>query len=217
MVWLVRTPPGYWQPTDPGDDHQRRQREQAGLALENRLPGLFTQPREDGEVWTLTLTQNEINAWIDTRSDKWLRNQRPWLAERGLPSRLPAGFKRVMVGITPKYLALAAEVEQDSRTRIVSAEFEPIKGPNDAAGVKLRGIKGGRLPLPRGILEMLIQRFGSEPRARAEAVTAAAGKLEQMDLILPVGHERRVHILDVALSDGAMTLTCQSFSGQSEE
>ena len=217
MAWMARTPPSYWQEPAEIPAAQLEQMEQVGVALENRLPGEFTQPRTEGEIWTCTLTQNEMNAWITTRMTKWLRSQGEWLEERGLPTRLPQEFKHPMVDITPKRLALAAEAEVEGKKQIVSCEFSSFKGPNDIARVRLNAIKGGRLPLPRGILDMLIEKLGSEEKAREQAITAASLKLQETDLIIPLSGGWKVNILDAKVDNGAVTLTCQSFSAKSEQ
>jgi hypothetical protein len=216
MVWLVRTPPTYWTPVEPQTPEQVEQMEAVAVQFENRVPDEFTRPRADGEIWTTTLTQDEINAWINTRMDKWLRNQREWLAERNLPSRLPAQIKRVQAGITAKVMALAAQVEEEGKSQIVSLEVSPVTGPNNVARLRIAAIKGGRLPLPRGILESLIEKFGSEEKARTEAARKMSDKLEETDLIIPLGGGRRVHILKIELHQGAANLTCQTFSEQAE-
>ncbi len=214
-LWLANTPPAYWQPTVA----TTAEHEQMAIRLENRVPREVTRPREDGEIWQLTITQEEANAWIETRLDKWLLSRRQWLAERNLPSRVPPMFGKIMVGITAKYMALAAEVqeEEDDKPRIFSVEISPINTPDEITRLRLRAVRGGRLPIPVGILETLIEKFGSEEDAREQVVVKAREKIEQTPLTIGTQGGREIHVLNIALTDGAATFTCQTFSTKSDD
>lgn len=204
---LLTSPPEFWEEYDVTSPEST----DIAIQFENRIPTQLTAARKDNEIWQLTLAQNEINAWITTRLPHWMRSQRDMLRSRKLPSRMPNEIKHTMVAIKSDSIIGAVEIEYDDQKQIVSVDFTPFMGPNGVMRLEMGGIKGGRLLLPRAIVDMLIKRLGSKEKVQELAIKKAQKKFHETDLILPIDNGiREIRILDIALSEKQIVLTLQT-------
>lgn len=213
--YLLRRPPSYWQVVDASDPKVQQQAD----AMFNRVMDEATQVRQAQQEWELELQQDEINAWLATRSKQWMANQgydrelSQRLENIGLPGELATNFRNLMINIEGDTVSVAAEVVYDGYAQVVSVDLERQTLPDGSATLTMGSIKGGSLPLPMEKLQRAAQKeFGSVEAAKAEATRRAATKIRQANIVLPLDEHRQVKVNDLKLEGGRAVLVCQTIS-----
>lgn len=203
-LWFSK--PAYWQ-TYQADDPVLIQQ---GESIEKRLPSELSKVRPLGEPWKIEISQEEVNGWIATRLPKWLANRRDMMRQHNLPSRLPEEIQQIMVAIEPAFLALAADIEAEDVNQVISMEFKSFDGPNGLARIEMTAMRGGRLWLPEGLVEKVVQQFGSTEQAEEKLLQKFREKLRQTDLAYPADEHRVVEVMKVEMNQGTLTATCRT-------
>lgn len=213
--YLLRRPPSYWQVVDTSDPKVQQQADQ----VFNRVMDQASRVREPQQQWQLELQQDEINAWLATRSKQWMANQGydRQLSERleniGLPGELATNFRNLMVNIEGDTVSVAAEVVYDGYAQVVSVDLERQTLPDGTATLTMGPIKGGSLPLPMEKLRRAAQKeFGSVEAAKTEAARRAATKIRQANIVVPLDKHRQVKVNDLKFEGGRAVLVCQTIS-----
>lgn len=138
---LTRRTPGWWREPEPGAA-------QAGQRLENAVVSELSRTRpaatpapekhyRSGE-WTLTITQDEANAWLATRARGWLEN-------RGV--RWPQGVDSLRVAFEDGLVRIGARVTEDGVSRVVSAAAA-VEVKDEGLWLHVSGVAVGGLRLP---------------------------------------------------------------------
>ncbi len=205
-IWLWSSKPAYWKEYRVDDPQFTMQ----GQSLENRLPSELSKVRPLGEPWTITVAQDEINSWIATRLPNWLANRRDRLRTHRLPSRIPEEIKQIMVAIEPRFLALAADIEAEDVNQVMSIEFKPFAGSNGLSRLEMTAMRGGRLWMPEGVIERVIQKYGSAEHAEKQFLEKFRNILLETDLVYPVDSNRVVEVMNLSLRQGELVATCRT-------
>lgn len=154
-------------------------------------------------IHVLTLTNDEINAWLEHRLPMWAAN-------RGTP--LPTQVDGIRYWPEGGHPSLAARVTLDGATQVVSMTFDLIMSGGETARLELGELRGGQLPMPgdqlieEGIAEL---RKASDSSELAETVAQvlSGGAFEP---VVPIDHERQVRLTDFGVDESGMTLTFHS-------
>ena len=145
---LTRITPAWWTAAEPGTGAKRR-----AETLENAVITQLTLAREAdpgfvasragawrSKPWAVSISQEDINAWMDDRLPQWLANREHGFVWPGVLSRPRVECRegRLLVGV------LAG---QDS-PRVVWAELAPEIRSDGSLWVVAQGGWVGRLPIP---------------------------------------------------------------------
>ena len=184
-LWLWRSAPAYWSPADRRDPKVQR----GAVKFENVL--LSTVHEKNRGDWSVTLHEKQMNQWLAVRLPQWLANQNHPLADRKMP--------RMMVACFEDRLELAFDARDHGFNQIFRLVYRPHNEPDRSSRLKLSGVYGGRLPLPRDrVLKWLSER-GHEQTAR---------RLEDLELIATLNDGRTVRVVNLDLMAGRAELQC---------
>lgn len=197
LVLLVRMPPAWYEPAAADDPQAMQVAEDAEYALIEAMHKI----RPDGEQWSHTLAEPEVNAWLTCRMPDWIANrQGSWPGGVGVPQ----------VHFANETVSLAANVDYKGVSQLVVADYRVELGP-DGVKATLLGISAGNLPLPGDLAAEFSSRAeqalagGAIESLLAEAVGGAAGR---GGVELPDG--RSVRLEGLAIEDGAIRLEQQT-------
>ena len=184
-LWLWRSTPAYWSPADGGDPKVQRSAEK----FENKF--LNTVHEKNRGDWSVTLHEKQVNQWLAARLPQWLANQNHPLAHQKMP--------RMMVACFEDRLELAFDARAHGFNQIFRLVYRPHNEPNRTSRLKLSGVYGGRLPLPRDRVLAWLSERGHENTAR---------RLEDLELTATLSDGRTVRVVNLDLMSDQAELQC---------
>lgn len=209
-VLAARAVPSWWPVLDPSSPAIQA----AGELLESTVVEASHRVRPlsgPDATWTLTLDENDLNAWLATRLPKWLSGWTDAHADTDAPPWFRAARVRFDDGLITVGVCLAES--PDTRESYFDVALEP--SINSAGDLLLtpRGVHAGRMPLPtRIVLDQLRARL-----PKGEADPPAASLLNRLSVgepaVLPIirlADRRRVIVRKAVVADRVLTLTCST-------
>lgn len=213
-IMLSQGRPSWWRPMNLADAGLAR----TGQSLENSITSRLSQVRPGATAearrapWTITLTQDEANAWLNTRLSAWAQS----VAEM---KAWPRELAEVQAHFDGARIDLAFRVVFDSAERIVTARVAPRIDDTGALWMEAESFAVGRLPLPRSWVLGTVDEGSSiglprsvrqTPQAQrvARALAGEEPIMPRAEIKLPDG--RRVEIIGLEARDGQLVVTCRT-------
>jgi hypothetical protein len=151
------------------------------------------------EDQTLTLTNPQLAAVVQTRLDQWMK-------ERGYVR--PKEITDPMVAVDDGKLVMAFELDAGGFTSIISGKFKLTIQDDGMAELSLKRFLVGKLPVPANAIgEHLRKKSGNDERAAK--VGDWLEKLQHFKFkpVLELEHRRRARVQDYKLLESGLELT----------
>ena len=146
-------------------------------------------------VRTIRLSFDEANAWLASRLDDWLVNQK---------RSLPAGLSDPMLTSESGRLVVAFRYKNGDVDQVFSVLMSLKFLKDGRATLSIDGVRGGRLPLPAdSVLKHL-------PGGESSQVVAVLLGQKPFDPILPIDGSRRARIIGLEVDDRSVGLVVQA-------
>lgn len=223
--WLLQATPVYWQQrqqylTSLSLQDLKREAESLERRILNELSyvssgspleGEGTQQNAQGagqdsdvaiphEPRTVSLTINEVNAWMAKRLKSWMKNQQ---------MHIPKGVTDPMVAVQDEHLVLAFQFDSGELSSVISLLFTVEIQDNHEAQIKLNKMRGGRLPLPTGIVHRLGTAGTSAKHQQQIASLAEAFDGMTFDPVMRFD-QQQIRVLAIGLHPDRIDLTIQA-------
>ncbi len=200
LLWYaVDRAPSWYQPPDPDDVQVVQRAEQ----VEYRLVQEVQKIRDESEDWTLTLHEDQINAWLVARLPEWIAHdgEMNWPGELGSPQ----------VHVTSVGIEIALPVIWSGHEQIVVTNIVPTL-TEGALRIDVEQFSLGRLPIPDELSDQVLSAL--EDLARQAAETDDQEALAQLlkhggtvDPVVEIADGRLVELNTLHLVDGELRLT----------
>lgn len=195
--------PEWWSPMDGNDEAVRAlgaDTENEVVSTVNRVRG-----RGDGARWTITLSEEGMNAWLAARLPRWSANQYPgsFLAVKvryGQVHIEDGGWLRVGVMV---FMKGSAEAGSDEGGQSFSCLMRPFIDENGLLFVELKGAAVGRLPLPTGSAVDYILKNSGVTDSTVREVLMGGG----VRVMIQQGKKRRIVLESVEVDDDEKVVT----------
>ena len=151
---------------------------------------------------TIRLSFDEANAWLATRLDDWLVNQK---------RQLPLGVSDPMLSSAGDTLVAAFRYKSDAKQidQVFSVLLSLKFLDDDRATFHVEGVRGGRLPLPTRMVLDQLPGLDKGDEQRSKVIAVLLGQ-EAFDPILPIDGTREARIVGMAVDDDGVSLTVQA-------
>jgi hypothetical protein len=192
--------PSWWVDLAPDDGRDAAAAEQLENAVISQLS--LARPGEGGgegyrsEPWTVSVSQEDANAWLMTRL-------KPWAASRGID--LPAGLDAAQVELGPGVVRAAARVRLGGRGRFLVAVLSPEVNGEGRLRLLPRRLGIGALVGPAALGQSAAGAL--LPEGASSLLTNAGAALEP---VIRLSDGRRVRLLELAVRSGRLELTCRT-------
>ncbi len=161
------------------------------------------QPDDGLGLRSISVSTDEVNAWLETRLPEWLANQNV---------TLPAEVQDPMFAVRDGLVILAFRYETQRVSQVVSMSFRPELIGQDTQNPQLvfalAGVSGGKLPFPSGTLVSRLEEQAST--AKNEALTRVADAMagRPFEPVMPLADgKRQVRLINYTLGDDTTELT----------
>lgn len=198
---LAAKAPTWWRSVDPADAATIELAEQVERGVVNTVH----RGRPAGEVWTVSVTASQANAWLNVKLPRWMANRdSPW----------PVRLRELQVNFTDTgKAAFGARIRGADGDRVIAATIEPVIMTDGSLWILTATPHAGRLDLPRGwTVAQLREWLPAEVYERVPAeriLTALAGDGPLFDeAVLKLEDGRRVRLLGITPEAGRLLLTC---------
>jgi len=206
---LAAKAPTWWRSVDPGDPETIDLAEQVERGVVNTVH----RGRPDGEVWTVSVTAAQANAWLNVKLPRWMAN-------RG--SAWPARLREIQANFIDGKASFGARIRGVDGDRVVAATIEPVIMTDGSLWILTATPHAGRLDLPRDwtvaqLRDWLPQEvYDRLPAERILDALAAESPLFD-EAVLKLEDGRRVRLLGITPEDGRLLLTCVTEVGEETE
>jgi len=201
IAWglLARTP-SWWRAPDPHSESAMRGAE----AVERAFSGQLAERHDPGVAWSIEVTEDAANAWLNHRLPLWLDHEGielPWPVE-GIDARFTESAVRIGV---------ARPV--DRTPRIVGVTITPRIDPGSGTmHTTIQSLHLGSLSVPGALASRVARVFLDLPRTPDRGGVLTSGRSLELRLI-PVQDGRAVELIGIALHPGRVRLTFRSIDG----
>lgn len=200
---LTRATPRWWSEAPaaaPASGARAPGAHDIAQRLENTLTTELHRGRPAHTEWTLTLTEADANAWIQSRLARWLAHRDAALA-RDLPEiRVRFEHGRIRLGARQydRVIGCALHLNVDDRGSIRA---------------HLRDATVGRAPLPGALARALArdaipERLRDDPDAARVLDAVLSGAASEPNASIRLDDGRHVRIVGLRIEPGALVLTC---------
>jgi len=201
IAWglLARTP-SWWRAPDPHSESAMRGAE----AVERAFSGQFAERHDPGIAWSIEVTEDAANAWLNHRLPLWLDHEGielPWPVE-GIDARFTESAVRIGVARPA-----------DRTPRIVGVTIHPRIDPGSGAmQMTVRTLHLGSLSIPGALASRVARVFLDLPRTSDLGGMLTSGR--SLDLRpIPVQDGHAVELIGIAPHPGRIRLTFRSVDG----
>jgi hypothetical protein len=220
LLWYgVSSKPDYWQPPDPKRPEVREAAERFEAAMTAQVPKATvpptaapgqppltpgTPPAADRPEWTVEVTQEQLNSWLAVRVAEWG-------VKRRIDARVLDRLAHSVVNVDLEGVEVAVPVEKAGVASIVRLRYRPVPGGDKRVRLVLQGAQAGMVPVP--INTVLDNIAAYVPRGQRDEIENLRGKVQSLDLLIPLEDGRKVGVVDLALLPGKFVLTCRVQAG----
>ena len=208
--WMAQSEPAWYNPPDGTSEVV------AGYAdrVEYRLVEEMQKIRPVDDSWRLRIREDQVNAWLATRLERWMRHDAnvQWPESLGIP--------QVLFRENDLSLAIPLGVGADGEDRhiiVASVRPEIVEGGLQA---KLTSVGMGRITLPGSPvhrLASLIDEHLVEEDERFHSIVETALDVlsgeELLDPIIRLADDRCVEILKLELEESSFVVTARTLRG----
>lgn len=136
--------PEWWTPELAGDGHAAQLAEEA----EKGMTRVLSKERDAGRSWTVELTQEQANAWLATRLERWAQSQHAdW----------PAMVRGVRVAFEDQRVTIGVALDAAGSTRFASITLTPAPITGDNLRLHLTHARVGVQGVPISALRALMR------------------------------------------------------------
>jgi len=197
---LARQAPGWWQGIDAADPRVVDLADRAERAVVSAMH----RSRPDGAPWTVAVTAEQANAWLNVKLPRWVTSRSDAWPEQISQVQTHFADGRVSVG-----LRIGG---WDGETHIVAATVNPVLH-DGGLWLMQPATNAGRLDLPAGWTINRLARWLPVSIRRREMAQRALGALRQEGPVLPLTQVRledgrRVRLVGLRVEDDRLLLTC---------
>ncbi len=195
IVPRLTAEPEWWTPTLAADADAARLAEDA----EEGMTRVLSKDREPGQAWTIELTEDQANAWLATRLERWARSQH---------KELPGAIRGVRVSFDSGVITIGVAADVASSTRYASVTIEPHSAPDGPVRLRLVGARLGVQPVPLSALRAALADHlprGSLPPALTEAIRAGESDLPEL---FAIDADRSVRVIAITAEPSRLLITC---------
>lgn len=219
---LSRLTPAWWVSVyaiAPEAAAQAERLEAAAMAQASLVrPGAKDGAVWRSEVWSVSLSESDANAWLGERLPRWVES-------RGNEIRWPAAVRGVRVVFREGAIWLGAQVRESeggdaSAQSIVSVGLTPRVDEGGRLWFSASSVDVGRLSMPPMVLRsarrdpggsMLVPDSMSRRPDLAPLIDVLMGAVPAAaDPVMSLGDGRRVRLLSMRVRDGRLELTCRT-------
>ncbi|MEC9373100.1 MAG: hypothetical protein VYC34_04620 [Planctomycetota bacterium] len=198
---LIREAPRWWRSVDTSDTATL----ELGEKVEHAMLHTFSKRRPEGVAWSVAISANEANAWLNTRLPRWVTN-------RGLG--WPESLDQIQAQFNDDKISLGFRIlTDDGGQQIVAATVAPMVDDRGSLWLTIDRALAGRLDLPRNWTIARLREWLPEQMMKREStervVNALAGDAPLLvDAAIKLDDARQVRILDIRAKDGGLLITC---------
>lgn len=225
VIALTRAQPDWWTKVDANDPATIKRAEQ----IENGVASVLSSPRtpsksgNPAEPWTVRLSADDANAWLNSRLRKWLLAR---AEEKETTFTWPQQLTELRVDFRDNRIFVGALVNQNGATQYFSASLKPSFAKDGALWLPADDVALGRLSIPAS---WVLEGSGSDGETAAEErtreVASELAKLPQtrqvlkafagdvpvlMNPVIRLADGRRVKLLGLTAKDGGLLITCRT-------
>lgn len=183
MAWFALRVPPWFRPTPVTAETSA-----IGEGFERRVLSEVSAAHRFNELWTLSLSSIEAEAWLNGRLPTWLENQ---------GAQRPGWLGAASVSFAPYEARIGVGVGAGGRPPVVS-----LVAPTGSTGTP--SLYVGSLPAPKWLVESLAPGLHEQlDKARGQSGPAGNGIAT-----FRLDDGRRVRITEIEASEGALTLRC---------
>lgn len=161
------------------------------------------------ERWSISLSQDDANAWLAARLPEYLANQQP-------PIRWPREVEDVRVWFNDGRVTLAAKLRQNGAVHYVGTTLKPTIRPDGSMWMPSEGLRVGDLSAPAWSLgaarslcgDPIPDNIASLPEIRTMLGAFENDNPVLRDAVVRLEGGRRVRLLSIVPSNGRLTITC---------
>lgn len=157
---------------------------------------------------TIRLGFEEANAWLATRLDDWLVNQK---------RELPAGITGPMLASAGSSLAAVFRYKSPEVDQVFSIFMSLEFLDNGQAMLSVDGVRGGRLPLPTKTVLGQLPGVNEDDAQRSQTIAVLLGQ-QSFDPVLPIDGTRQARIIGMKVKEDGLYLVVQAepYDGRGE-
>jgi hypothetical protein len=212
---MANQPPEWWHPLNPADPQVDR----AARSVENRVSDQVHRARGGGSnagaapaTWTLSISDDDANAWLAARLQEWLANRSETL-------RWPANASDPQVLFEEGQIQLGFEVSEGGKGRVVSASLRPRIDEGGALWIQLDRFAIGRFALPGSTVvdaggTLLESKLPPEIRNNPDTknfIESLSGQRPLVsEAVMRLSDGRRVQILRLTPKPGELEVECRT-------
>lgn len=202
VLWRARAEPIWWVTVAPNDPVALHRAE----SVEKRLNNTITHEHPDPDAWTIDITADEANAWLNLRLPLWLAN-------RDLPSPFDPGS--LAVAFREDRIIAGARINSGNDRHIVGLTIEPRIDEEARLLAPITTIHFGALALPRQLAgERLYALIPAELSEHPEVSDTLRALLEAEPLLdaslLNIDAHRAIRIVSIELTHDRARIHCRT-------
>ncbi len=213
--WQWQSTPTYWQAnTQFLEKTKAEQLEQLAQDVENQVlnalstrrgqyalgqvnPTQATQTGQSNATEEIRLSIEHVNAWLHVRLPQWLANQN---------IQMPQAVSKLMLHTEQGQPAVAFAYSHEGHEQIVTLVFDMKVAPGGLMTVRLREMRGGKLPLKS---DWIADRMGSSSLAE-QASALMQGKTFEHVFSHPTDPKRKVRLTALDIQPQGVILQIKS-------
>ncbi|QDU70902.1 hypothetical protein [Mucisphaera calidilacus] len=147
---------------------------------------------------TITMSYDEINAWLSQRLDSWVRNQ---------GGQLPQFARDYLLTHKDGRLALAFRMSSDGISGWVSVFLKLQINTHDTATVTVTGIEAGHLRMPSNNISLRLREYAKKNASSSAKTLADAFNGKSFDPVFPMDRKTDVRVTDISTTQQGITVT----------
>ena len=205
LWYAVSSKPAYWQPPDPQRPSVREMAEAFEQAMSAQVPKLTAAAPATGQPapaaerleWTAVVTLDQLNSWLAVRVADWG-------VKRRIDPRVLDRLSRSVVNVDLDAVEIAIPIERAGLASILQLRYKPMVGGHRPVRLMLQEAHAGLVPVP---IDTVLDKVA------AYLPQTLRGKVQWLDLQIPLEDGRTVSVTDMALLPGKFLLTCRADGG----
>lgn len=211
---LANQAPEWWHPVNPSDPAVDRAARSVENTITDQLHRARPAPTNGAapSTWTITIKDDEANAWLAARLKEWMLNRHDSLS-------WPAGASEPQVSFQDGIAMLGLEFTdpRSSKQRVVAAGLAP-QIDEQGLWLRLESFSIGRLMLPGSAAteagSMLEDRLPASVKENPDAkafIEALSGKRPLVrEAIMKLSDGRRVQLMRITPRAGELEIECRT-------
>lgn len=197
LYFRLTAQPEWWTPELANDAHAVELGEEA----EKGMTRVLSREREAGEAWSVEVTQEQANAWLATRLERWANSQHAdW----------PASVRGVRIRFREDAVTIGVAIDTGGSARFASITLVPETSATGVTHLRAESAKVGVQSVPLTAVRSAIERFVPERAIPAQVMNAISEGVIALPESFALDEHRRVRVSAVEALDGRLRVVCAS-------